>query len=108
MLKTRRGRLKERIKKLRRQFEGTTQMLRGYILTELEDMAEIAAEKARETSGKGKAKVKQSWIKLLAYLAQTITYVASEYDLSKIDKRLDELERLFFELKQAKKSGESA
>lgn len=78
-------------------------MLRGYVLAELEDMVEIAAEKAREASGKGKAKVKQNWIRIMAYLAQTIAYVTSEYDAAEIDKRLDELEKLFNELKQAKK-----
>lgn len=108
MLKRGRGGLPRRIKKLRKQFKGTTQMLRSYVLAELEDMTKIAAEKARETSGKGKAKVKQNWVRLLAYLAQTITYVASGYDMVKIDRRLDELERLFDELNQAKKSGESA
>jgi hypothetical protein len=41
---------------------------------------------------------------MMAYIAQTVTYVASEYDSAKIDARLDVLERLVRELKQAKKN----
>jgi len=92
------------IKRLRKEFDGKTQAVRGFLIAELEELAKIAAENAQRASGKGKAKVKQNWMRMMAYIAQTVTYVASEYDSAKIDARLDVLERLVRELKQAKKN----
>ena len=105
MLKRGRGlALHCKIKRLRKEFDGKTQAVRGFLIAELEELAKIAAENAHKASGKGKAKVKQNWMRIMAYIAQTITYVASEYDAAKIDARLNELERLVRELKQAKKN----
>ena len=99
-------RVETKIKQLRREFDGKTQAIRGSLLAELESLLEIAAEKARGTPGKGVAKEKRMWMHVAGYLAQTITYIANEYDASKIEARLDELERLLRELK-AQKSGKS-
>jgi len=104
MLKTIGGRsvrVEARIKHLRREFDGRTQAVRGSLMAELEELQKWAAERAKAVRDE---RLKQKWAHIAAYIAQTITYIAREYDASKIDQRLDELERLFSEFK-AKKSG---
>lgn len=92
-----------KIKQLRREFNGKTQAVRGGLIADLEDLQEVASERARAAKG---ATEKRRWMHIAAYLAQTITYIANEYDASKIEARLDELERLLRELK-VQKSGKS-
>ena len=92
----------ERIRQLRKEFDGQTQAVRGSLIVDLEELEQWANERLKAVRNE---RLKQKWVHIVAYIAQTITYIASEYDASKIDARLDELERLFREFKQAKKSG---
>ena len=92
-----------KIRQLRREFDGKTQAVRGSLIAELEELQQWAAKRAKAVRDE---RLKQKWAHVAGYLAQTIAYIAGEYDASKIDARLDELERLFREFK-AKKSGVS-
>ena len=90
----------EKIGQLRREFDGRTQAVRGSLISELEELQQWASKRAKAVRDE---KLKQKWARVAAYIAQTIAHVAGEYDTSKIDAKLDELERLLRELKQAKK-----
>ena len=71
------------------------------MIADLEWLQQFASDKVKTVQGE---RDKQKWAHVSAYIAQTIAYIAGEYDASKIDAKLDELERLFREFK-AKKSG---
>lgn len=93
--------IERRIADLRKYFDGRTQAVRGSLIAQLEELQRWAAQRAKAVRNE---KFKQKWVQVAAYLAQTITYVAGEFDAAKIDVRLDELERLVRELKQTKKN----
>ena len=93
----------EKVRQLRKEFDGETQAVRGSLIAELEEFQQWAIKRAKAVRDE---RLKQKWAHAAAYIAQTITYIAGEYDASKIDAKLDELERLFREFK-AKKSGVS-
>lgn len=92
-----------KISQLRKEFDGKTQAVRGSLIADLEELHQWATKRAKAVRNE---RLKQKWAQVAAYIAQTITYIAGEYDSSKIDAKLDELERLFYELK-AEKSGVS-
>lgn len=94
-------RAETKIKQLRREFDGKTQAVRGSLIAQLEELQQWASKRAKSVRNE---KLKQRWVHIAGYLAQTIAYIANEYDSSKIAERLDELERLFREFK-AQKSG---
>lgn len=79
-----------RIQKMRREFDGKTQAVRGGLIADLEELAQWAAQRAKEVRDE---KLKIKWSHVAAYIAQTITYIASEYDSNKILVRLEELEK---------------
>jgi len=101
MLKKRRGVLFFRIKKLRKDFDGKTQAVRGSLIAHLEEIEDFANERLRDVRGE---KNKQKWARIAAYIAQTITYVAGEFDTSEVNRRLDQLERMVRELRAKKKA----
>jgi hypothetical protein len=70
-------------------FGGDTQPIRGGLIADLEEAFDFAQKRMKAMR---KEKHKQFWARLVAYIAQTIAYVAREYDLSKINKKLEELE----------------
>jgi hypothetical protein len=101
MLKRGRGVLFFRLKKLRKDFDGKTQAVRGSLIAHLEDIEDFANERFRGVRGE---KNKQRWARIAAYIAQTITYVAAEFDTSEVNRRLDQLERMVRELRSKKKA----
>ena len=89
-----------RIKKLRKDFDGKTQDVRGSLIAELEELQQWAAKRAKTVR---KETLKIQWSHVAAYIAQTITYISSEYDSSKILTRLEALEAKVSELKEKDK-----
>ncbi len=77
----------DKIKQLRKQFDDQTQAVRGALIVDLEELEQWVNERRKAV---GNEKLKQKW-------AHIVACIASEYDASKIDARLDELERLFRE-----------
>ena len=100
-MKRGRGVLFFRLKKLRKDFDGKTQAVRGSLIAHLEDIEDFANERFRRVRGE---KNKQRWARIAAYIAQTITYVAAEFDTSEVNRRLDQLERMVRELRAKKKA----
>jgi hypothetical protein len=87
-------RVETRIKQLRREFNGNTQEVRGGLIADLDELQALATEKVRSAKG---ANEKRKWMHVAAYLAQTLTCIAKEYDDLKIEAKLNELERLINE-----------
>lgn len=104
MLKRGRGSLFFRIKKIRKDFDGKTQAVRGSLIVHLEEIEDFANERISAVRGE---KNKQKWARIAAYIAQTITYVAGEFDTAEVDRRLDRLERMVHEIR-AKQKGSKA
>ena len=101
MLKRGRGSPSFRIKKLRKDFDGKTQAVRGSLIAHLEEIEDFANERLLAVRGE---KNKQKWARIAAYIAQTITYVAGEFDTAEVDRRLNRLETMFRELRAKKKT----
>ena len=97
MLKRGRGSLSFRVKKLRKDFDGKTQAVRGSLIADLEELQQWAAKRAKAVRDE---RLKIKWSHVAAYIAQTITYISSEYDNNKILARLEELEKRVHELKE--------
>lgn len=86
-----------RIQKMRREFDGKTQAVRGSLIADLEELQQWASQRAKKVRDE---QLKIKWSHVAAYIAQTITYIASEFDSNKILARLEELEKRVHELKQ--------
>jgi len=67
------------------------------LIADLEWLQQYASDKVKTVQGE---KDKQKWAHVSAYIAQTIAYIASEYDASKIMVRLEELEKKVNELRE--------
>jgi hypothetical protein len=76
----------------RRELDTTTQAIREALIVDPERPFEFAKERLYAVRDD---KHKQFWTRIMAHLAQTIGYVAKEYDTSKINKKLEELEEKF-------------
>lgn len=98
------GLLFRKIRKMRKDFDGRTQDIRGSLIAQLEELAVFTNKRLHKVRSE---KNRQKWARIIAYIAQTITYIAGAYDVSEVDVRLGKLERMFRELKRAKKNGSS-
>ena len=99
-----RGPLVWKIKKLRKQFDGKTQAVRGALIADLEGIEQFASERILAVRGE---KNKQKWARIAAYTAQTIIYATGEYDTAEVDRRLDKLERMIREIRAKQKDQKS-
>ena len=98
----RRGMLKttvfsQRIHKMRKEFDGKTQAVRGSLIAELEELHQWALERAKKAR---KEKHKQKWSRIAAYIAKCVNVVMRDYDSNKIVARLEELEKKVHELRE--------
>ena len=59
----------QKIKQLRKQFDGRTQEVRGSLIADLEWLQQYASDKVKTVKGE---KNKQKWTQLSAYVAQTM------------------------------------
>lgn len=85
------------IRKLRAEFDGRTQAVRGALIAELEELHQWALERAKAVRDE---KLKIKWSNAITYIAKTITYISSEYDSNKILERLEALEAKVGELRE--------
>lgn len=104
MLKRSRGSLFFRIKKIRKDFDGKTQAVRGSLIAYLEEIEDFAKKRLSLVRSE---KNRQRWAHIAAYIAQTITYVAGEFDTAEVDRRLDRLERMVDEIRAKQKDSEA-
>lgn len=81
----------QRIRRMRKKFDGKTQVVRGGLIAELEELYEWALKKAKDAR---KEKHKQKWSRITAYIAKCINVIMRDYDAVKISRKLDELRRL--------------
>ena len=86
-----------RIRKLRAEFDGKTQAVRGSLIAELEELHRWALGRAKAVRNE---KLKIKWSNAATYIAKTITYISSEYDSNKILERLEALELKVDELRE--------
>ena len=86
-----------RIRKLRTEFDGRTQAVRGALIADLESLHQWAIEGLKTEQEK---KLKIKWLNAITYIAKTITYISSEYDSNKIVERLEALELKVSELRE--------
>ena len=81
----------EKIRKMRKNFDGKTQAVRGELIAELKELYQWALKKAKAAR---KEKHKQKWSRIAAYIAKCINVIMRDYDAAKISEKLDELRRL--------------
>lgn len=89
-----------RVRKLRKEFDGRTQAVRGALIAELEELYQKALGKCEKAK---KEKNKIQWAQVAAYIAKTINIISREYDANKILARLDVLEAKVSELREKDK-----
>ncbi len=89
-----------RIRKLRAEFDGKTQAVRGALIADLEELHLWALERARAVENE---KLKIQWSQVVAYIAKTINIISREYDSNKILDRLELLEAKVSELREKDK-----
>jgi len=85
------------IRKLRAEFDGETQAVRGALIAELEVLYQKALAKVGAVHSE---KNKIHWSRVAAYIAKTINLIAREYDSNKILERLQALEAKVSELRE--------
>lgn len=81
----------------RRKLPVSTQVVREALIVDLEEAFEFAKQRMHAVR---KERYKQLWARIMAYIAQTIAYIASEYDSNKILERLEQLEERVDELRK--------
>lgn len=83
------------IKKLRQHFDGKTQAVRGALIADLEAVHVQATQRFHAEQD---PLMKQKWGHLIAYIAQTIAYIAGAFDTAVVDVRIKKLEEMVSEL----------
>jgi len=86
-----------KIRKLRAEFDGETQAVRGALIAELEVLYRKGLDKVDVVQ---KEKNKIHWSQVAAYIAKTINLIAREYDSNRILERLQALELKVGELRE--------
>ena len=86
-----------KIRKLRTEFDGKTQAVRGALIADLEELHRRAVEKLKTVKDE---KLKIKWLTVIAYIAKTINVISREYDSNKILERLQVLEEKVSELRE--------
>ena len=89
-----------KIRKLRAEFDGKTQAVRGALIADLEELHQWALERSRAVENE---KLKIQWSQVIAYIAKTINIISREYDSNKILERLQTLEEKVSELREKDK-----
>jgi len=81
----------QKIRKIRREFNGKTQTIRGNLIAELNELYQWAIKRTKAVRNE---KHKQKWSRIAAYIAKCINVIMRDYDANKISEKLDELRRL--------------
>ena len=89
------------VKKLRKDFDGKTQAVRGALIADLEAIEQLAAERVQSAHS---PREKQRWAHVAAYVAQTVAYLAGAYDTAEVDARIRKLEGMVAELLKRQKA----
>jgi hypothetical protein len=84
----------ELVKKIQKFYELKTQDLRVKLISDLERLFQIAKQMAETVENS------EDWIRIAAFIAQTINSLAKSYDETRFNEQMKELERL---IEQAKK-----
>jgi hypothetical protein len=86
----------------RRKLKVNMQRVRLKLLTDLEAMFDMA--KAHATDKSGKAKQRQIWTRISAYIGQVMNSLATTFDEAAVTRDLEELERMIHEAMAKKKN----
>jgi len=99
--------LRRRFDRNRRKLDVPTQTVREALIVDLETAFEFAQERLHAVQ---KEQHKQYWARVMPYIAQTLASISKEYDLSKINHKLKELDQRFQKLqkKLQKKTGSAS
>jgi hypothetical protein len=92
--------VKARIAKIAKKFDGHTQKIRGELILDLKALAEQALDNAAHKGATPKNK--QKWTQPAAYISNTINRIAKEYDDKKILEELEELKKMAINLESEK------
>lgn len=83
----------------RREFDGDTQKLRGWLILDLKAMNEECQQKAKDR--RLKPKQRQKWTQLMAQISRVLAHVMKEFDaykLSDLNKEVDSIAKMLEEL----------
>jgi hypothetical protein len=81
-----------KVARIAEKFQLDTQKIREKLIFDLQTLAEEIHCHAADRRKNGKAK--REWARLEAYISQTISTIAKQYDVAKIREKLEELQRL--------------
>lgn len=91
----------------RREFDGDTQKLRGWLILDLKAMNEECQQRAKDQ--RLKPKQRQKWVQLMAQISRVLTYVMKEFDaykLSDLNKEVDSIAKMLEELQLTEETKE--
>ncbi len=84
-----------KIQRTAKKFDINTREIRAELILDLKVLAEMAHNQATRIKERGRpTKEHQKWAHLAAYIGRSINIIAKEYDIVKIEEKLEELEKL--------------
>lgn len=89
----------------RREFDGDTQKLRGWLILDLKAMNEECRQRAKDR--RLKPKQRQKWAQLMAQISRVLTYVMKEFDayqLSELNKEVESIAKMLEQLELENKT----